>query len=148
MLKNFSMPMSAPNPASVTRVGNKKKFMKDFWVQKSYSDYINLKLLPREKKKRRPKPVMIKKADPSKTTSKRKYPTLHTLTNKTIFTHKLQCYFVCQHRGIPMCNIGKRSSMNKHWCSLEGGCRRERKKKSESAVLQICSMSGAKYCGI
>lgn len=55
----------------------------------------------------------------------------HTLTNKTLFTHKLQRYFVCQHWGIPMCNIGKRSRMNKHRGSLGngGGWRRQREIK-------------------
>lgn len=41
--------MSAPNPASVTGIGNIKKFVKGFWVEKSYSDHINQNLLPRKK---------------------------------------------------------------------------------------------------
>lgn len=65
MLKNFSMPMSAPNPASVTGVG-KKKQLRSLWEvagqRNQCSGYRNQKLLLGQKKNQKTaKVVMIKK---------------------------------------------------------------------------------------
>lgn len=49
------------------------------------------------------------------------------LAYKSFGTDKLECNPVCDDGGIPVCNVGKRPSVNKYWSALWKSRHRERR---------------------
>ena len=62
------------------------------------------------------------------------------LAYKPFGTDKLECNPICNDGGIPMCDVGKRPSMNKHWRALQKA--RHREQSCQSCFRRDHSVKG------
>ena len=62
------------------------------------------------------------------------------LAYKPFGTDKLECNPICNDGGIPMCDVGKRPSVNKHWRALQKA--RHREQSCQSCFRRDHSVNG------